>query len=120
MIQIALKNILMFSLPLLAFTSHANYVSDRNALANQCLELSHKIYDLGSSQNEKICRDKLTNASIGIENAIMHFIYEELHEAKQEFDISIDALAYAELNGCTPYNQIIQYKAEVQSIKNSL
>lgn len=120
MFKMILKGTLIFTLPVIAFSLFANTLPSKEVLAKQCRELSDVVASLVSSQQKSTCVDKLVMASQEIEVAGEYILDDFYSAAKQELDIAVYTLQYAELNSCNRYIQISHSKFEAQRIKNAL
>lgn len=119
MVTMHLKKFVVLSLFSVSLTINAAD-ANKDLLAQQCRELSEKILSLISSQEQKVCVDKLYSASIRIETAGDEIIIENNRLAKQELENAILSLHYAELNSCHHYIQISHSKLKVQKIRSAL
>lgn len=120
MFKMIFKSALILSLPVLACAASAYTVSSKEALANQCRDLSKSVASIASSQQRTSCVEKLGLASVHIDAAGRYILENRIPSAKQELDDAIFTLQYSELNSCNRYIQISHSRLETQKIKNSL
>lgn len=116
-----LKGVLILSLSVLALNANANNTHEsKETLILKSRELAETVISLVSSQEKRVCAEKLAQASFQIETAADWMVEDVYLAAKKELDNAVYALQYAELTNCNRYIQISHSKFEAQKIKNSL
>ncbi|WP_298628047.1 hypothetical protein [uncultured Legionella sp.] len=113
-----LKGVLILSLSVLALNANAHYES-KETLIVKSRDLAETIISLVSSQEKKVCVEKLVLASSQIEMAANWMVGDAYFAAKKNLDSAVSALQYAELTTCNRYIQIAHSKFEAQRIKHS-
>lgn len=116
-----LKGVLILSLSVLALNTNATSVYEsKDALIFKSHDLAETIITLISSQQKRVCAEKLAQASFQLETAADWIRDDQYSAAKKDVDGAIDALHYAELTTCNRYIQIAHSKLEAQKIKHAL
>ncbi len=116
-----LKGVLILSLSVLALNTNATSVYEsKDALIFKSHDLAETIITLISSQQKRVCAEKLAQASFQLETAADWIRDDQYSAAKKDVDGAIEALHYAELTTCNRYIQIAHSKLEAQKIKHAL
>lgn len=101
-------------------TSAYSGVINKEALLQKCHYLSQNVYALVANQDKKSCIEKLSQASIQIDQAAEWIKAEVYLTAKSELSKAVYLLQFSEFNNCHRYIQISHAKREAQKIKRKI
>lgn len=120
MYTINLKKIFVLSFSSLILSSALHAAQDKEVLAQQCNELSTTVASLVSSQQNKGCIEKLSNATNLIKSAGALILANSIQDAKENMKDAFFNLQIAEVYSCSRYVQISHSKSEAIRIYNLL